>query len=108
MHGGVLYSAIVLAVVTNVTTCLAQARERVTFREAGRSLRCEDAATKVAITAHGGGEPTDVKFGYKLNRINHSSLWFVDFATTDNAAYEFFLFDKTCTLVPGTLKFLGR
>ena len=38
-------------------TLSAQARERVTYREAGRSLQCEEAAQKIVEGANPAGRP---------------------------------------------------
>ena len=77
----------------------AQARERVTYREAGRSLQCEEAAQKIVEAANPGRQAQDVKFAYHLNRKNHSSMWYVDFY--DGPTYSLYVYDATCKLGPG-------
>ena len=69
---------IAVAALATLAVC-AQARERVTYGEAGRSLQCDEAAQKIVEAANPGGKAQNVKFAYHLNRKNHSSMWYVDF-----------------------------
>ena len=58
---------IAVAALATLAVC-AQARERVTYGEAGRSLQCDEAAQKIVEAANPGGKAQNVKFAYHLNR----------------------------------------
>lgn len=96
-----LRTLIAVAALATLAVC-AQARERVTYGEASRSLQCDEAAQKIVEAANPGGKAQNVKFAYHLNRKNHSSMWYVDFY--EGPTYSLYVYDATCKLVPGTLK----